>query len=168
MQFLTWERCLQYGTSIKNIIICSLLACKKNGCSLSRKRHIWSTICTGMFQAENSQNNKWHPSFMTDSPPAKIWYIVLNIQLSKKLHCVFSEAFFVCSHHKYAGQPRLVNVHKEWSPKEASNSFTEGALGGPYLMSERKGTSGATVWVQIVLEILQGYWCAAIKQQDAC
>lgn len=52
----------------------------------------------------------------------------------KKVHSVFSEAFFVCIHHKYAG--RLLTVHKGRSPKQARNLFIEGALGGPYLMSD--------------------------------
>lgn len=60
---------------------------------------------------------------------------------------MFSEAFFVCIHHKYArrSKPRLITVHKRWSPKQERNLFTEGALGGPYLMSERKGTRRATI-----------------------
>ena len=58
---------------------------------------------------------------------------------------MLSEAFFVCIHHKYAGrcQPRLITVHKGAQNRHVT-CITEGALGGPYLMSERKGTSRAT------------------------
>ncbi|CAB1431249.1 unnamed protein product [Pleuronectes platessa] len=40
-------------------------------------------------------------------------------------------------------RPRLITVHKGRSPKQARTLFTE-ALGGPYLMRGRKGTSRAT------------------------
>lgn len=51
---------------------------------------------------------------------------------------------FMHSHHKYAERKTLVHV-KEAAQYRARNLLTEGALGRPNVMGERKGTSGATV-----------------------
>lgn len=96
----------------------------------------------------NFTNHSW-PSL----PPAKLWYIVPSIWHMKKESLCVLWSFLPLLYHKCTGrcQRRLITAHKGWSPKQPHNLFAEGALGGRYLMSERKGTSWATEWVQIDL-----------------